>query len=86
MSLLAVSLLAVTSVAEAKDRPVSDHTQSITVAPFKLIDPRVHVEYERSLSDKTGFTVGATFGKYNPLLLRVLASAFDFDYSIRSLG
>ena len=86
MSILALSLLAATSVAEAKEKSVSDHTQSITVAPFKLIDPRVHIEYERSLSDQTGFTVGATFGKYNPLLLRVITSALDIDYSVTNIG
>jgi len=80
-----MALLTLTSTSVAKDRPVADHTQSLTVAPFKLIEPRAHLEYERSLSDTTGFTVGATFGKYNPLVMRII-NALGVDYSVSNIG
>ena len=86
MSILAIALLAATGTSEAKDRPVSDHTQSVTIAPFKLIEPRAHIEYERSLSDKTGFTVGAVYGNWNGLLLRIFNALSDEDFTRTNMG
>ena len=66
---LLLSLVAVD--ANAKENAKLEHERSVTVAPFKLIEPRFHIEYEDKLSKQTSYTVGATYGRYNSLLLRL---------------
>ena len=73
-----VALLTVGGTAHAKeDKPISDHTKSVTVQPFFLLEPRVSLEYDHMLSDQTSFSVGATYGNFNNLLLRLVNSASD---------
>jgi hypothetical protein len=67
--------LTLSATADAKDRPISDHERSITIAPLKLINPLALVEYEQSLSDKSSFTLGAGYGRFNSLWLRIVNSA-----------
>ena len=68
-----VALLTVGGTAHAKeDKPISDHTKSVTVQPFMLLEPSVSLEYDHMLSDQTSFSIGATYGNFNSLLLRLL--------------
>ena len=83
--------LSTTADAKKKDRNVADHTQAVTIAPLKLTAPFALVEYERSLSDQSSFTVGAGYGVYNSLWLRfvnALGSAGEesASYTINELG
>lgn len=76
------------ATAVAKDRPISDHEKSVTVAPLKLINPLVLVEYEQAIDDTSSFTVGAGYGNYNNILLRIvnaLGSAADARITIRQI-
>ena len=93
MTLLSSSLIALLSIntAEAKgDKPISDHTKSVTVQPFMLIEPRISLEYDHMLSDTTSFSAGATFGTFNSLLLRLLNGALEAidgpSFTIKNVG
>ena len=51
---------------------MADHERAITVAPVQLTNPMLLLDYEQALSDKTSFSVGAGYGRYNSLWLRLL--------------
>jgi hypothetical protein len=67
-----------------KDRPMADHERTLSVAAVRLTNPMVLLDYEQALSDKTSFSVGAGYGRYNNLLLRLLNDiGGDFDVALR---
>ena len=78
LSLLVCSLVA-PAAAAAKDRPMADHERALSVAALRLTSPMLLLDYEQALSDKTSFSVGAGYGRYNSLWLRFLNSLAD-DY------
>ena len=63
--------------ARAEEAPAADFNRSVVVSPFKVFEPRLHAEYEDKLSDKTSYTVGVTYGKFNMLLLRLINAASE---------
>ena len=65
------------SATDANAKGKLDHERSVTVSPLKLMEPRVHVEYENKLSDQTSFTLGATYGRYNNIVLRIVNAASE---------
>ena len=83
---LAASLLAAAPVAAAKDRPVSDHTNAVSVVALAVIEPRLEVDFDRALSDKTSFTAGATVGRYNNILLRLFNTLSPEKFTINQMG
>lgn len=91
-STVATAVLLCSSVASAKDKadkPVSDHTAGVTVAVLKLTAPLALVEYEQSLGDKQSFTIGAGYGRFNSLWLRIinsLGSEVDASYTISQIA
>ena len=90
LMIAAISGVALTwaATAEAKDRPISDHERSVVIAPLKLISPVLLVEYEQSLTDQSSFTVGAGYGRFNSLWLRIVnsaASAVGAEYTMAEL-
>jgi hypothetical protein len=86
-ALLLLTLLAPATAAAKdgpKDRPMADHERTITVAALRLTNPMVQLDYEQALSDKTSFSVGAGYGRYNSLWLRLVNSlASDADVALR---
>ncbi|MBO87268.1 MAG: hypothetical protein CL927_18120 [Deltaproteobacteria bacterium] len=88
---LLLSLMATDADAKnKKGKGMLDHERSVTVAPFKLIEPRFHAEYEQMLSKQTSFTAGATYGRFNSLLLRLGNAASEAlggeEYVVNNTG
>ena len=75
-----------TSSAAAKDKPISDHTQAVTVVATAIFEPRLELDYDKSLSDKTSYTAGVTVGRYNNLLLRFVNAVSEDNFVINQVG
>lgn len=75
-TVLAVVMFA-SSTAEARERPTSDHERAVIIETFRLIEPRLHLEYQDMLSSKTSYTAGVTFGSENNLLRRLINSTIE---------
>ena len=86
-ALLLLTLLAPATAAAKdgpKDRPMADHERTLSVAAIRLTNPMVQLDYEQALSDKTSFSVGAGYGRYNSLWLRLVNGLADnFDVALR---
>lgn len=86
--MLSVTLVAAlfSHAAAAGDKPIADHTRSVTVVPFALIEPRLEVDYDQALSDKTSFTAGISAGRSNSLLLRLFNALSDEKFTLQTYG
>jgi hypothetical protein len=83
---LAAALLAAAPTAAAKDRPVSDHTKSVSVVALAVLEPRLEVDYDHALSDTSSVTAGATAGRSNNLLLRVFNALSGTKFTLNQMG
>jgi hypothetical protein len=73
--LLAALPLLLAGSAQAKDRPISDHTNAVSVVLSAAIEPRLELDFDHALSDQNSFTAGATFGRANNLITRLFNAA-----------
>ncbi|MEC7948825.1 MAG: hypothetical protein VX265_14755 [Myxococcota bacterium] len=87
LSLLALALIG-SGDAQAKERPISDHENAILVEVLPILEPRLALEYQRPISDKTSYSAGLTVGNENNLMRRLVNSALSDDakLTVRNLG
>jgi hypothetical protein len=87
-TVLTVALFA-SSTAQARERPISDHENSVVIETFRLIEPRLHLEYQDMLSPNTSYTAGLTFGNENNLFRRLVNTTIedqDNKLTVRNMG
>lgn len=57
----------------------SARRHSLTLAPFRTSWPAAHVRYELRLRPKLGIDLGAGFGRWRPMAVRVAGNIADID-------
>lgn len=57
----------------------SARRHSLTLAPFRTSWPAAHVRYELRLRPKVGIDLGAGFGRWRPMAVRVAGNLADID-------
>ncbi|MEC8382167.1 MAG: hypothetical protein VXZ96_17685 [Myxococcota bacterium] len=65
-------LMAISGTAEAKkDKPIADHTKSVTISPLKALWPALAAEYEMEIQENKGLAIGFAVGQYNNIFQRL---------------
>ena len=70
--------MAISGTAEAKrDKPIADHTKSVTISPLKALWPALAAEYEMEMQENKGLAIGIAVGQYNNVLQRIAQGAAE---------